>query len=199
MGEIVGGIVGGILGLIAIGACFYVFLRRRGSLSGRNGVDPQYGGEKRDGYTGRSRFKRSPTIEPFPFSTTVSSTRSSQVLQGKDLLYNSTGSYAQISFDRKNVYQADISSSQSLPLSQTQTRNEPKLSIRSLTGTRRGESTDQEGNEPSSSDLEAIMLNRERALRNEMETLRREVQMIRHGEGVETASVVAPPTYRDDL
>lgn len=175
VGSIVGGIVGGIAGFILIGTALHLFQRRRRSLSSGDVTYPQYGGRSLNEYLGNSRTERPSTILPFLLSTSVIPPRNNRPLQGKYSRLNSSRSDTQIAIDEENT------------------------GVRSLTSKLRRDDSDRVDSEPTPSALAAMMLNRERVLRDEMENLRREVQMIRHGEGIETDSIAAPPTYRDDL
>lgn len=170
--TIVGGSVGGVAGITVAGTGIYLFLRRRRSLRAGSAIAPQYGEENWIIAFGNRGAER---IHPFPFSAAIGPTRNSQVLREKDLQMHNTTSLEQTARDERTDETGDF------------TR-----------GLRRDDA-DQADNEPiPSNSLETTVVDRERALRDEMEILRREVRMLRHGEVIGPDTETPPPSYRDD-
>lgn len=172
--TIAGGTVGGVAGITAAGTGIYLFLRRRRSLRAGSAIAPQYGEENRIIYFGNSGAER---IHPFPFSAAIGPTCNSQVLREKDLQMHNTMSLAQTARDERTNETGDSGFTRGL----------------------RRDDADQADNEPIPSNLlETTVVDRERALRDEMEILRREVRMLRHGEVIGPDTETPPPSYRDD-
>lgn len=225
-GAIAGGVVGGIAGIALVGGGIF-FLRRRRRQAEQENDDDLYVPASTGNEQGLAKYGlgRGAIIEPFPYSDRGNSnhalqTPTSEVTQ----IQRSPG---EVSYVRVPVYEkgrlvgthgysqepaliSGESAASSSPRDRSshagdESRSSGELlsavsgsgyaSTGSSSRTRTAER--QRSESGSSSALLETMMNRDRALRDEVENLRREVELIRHG-GIETASEAPPPSYRDD-
>lgn len=175
--------------MISGGLIIFLLLRRSRLSKQREG-----NGERES----RPRLNGRPIIQPFPFSATIVPARNKQALREKYLCLKRSIPRAQVVIDQRinNDHQVEavsVDSAERIP--RTLTGNEPGLGSRPeiLTVVQRREGIEQIDQLPPA--LETIISNRERSLRNDVENLRREIQMMRFGAGA--ASVTSPPTYRE--
>lgn len=193
-GVIAGGIVGGLSGFAVLGCVVYFLMRRRRSWHGDE--HPQNSKNENTHESHKDEDRESAMIEPF-YSKTNRWLQSANIPNVHDRMATIYAKHRE-AYPNEDPSESDNNSLTEDTQSYWPTATSTITSVRSMADRiRRGRGLRTERGS-SSSRLVTLIRSQDQSLRNEVENLRREVQMIRHA-GRESESDIFPPMYMDGI